>query len=285
MIPATFEYLRATTVDEAVRALTEHGDEAELLAGGHSLLPLMKLRFAVPSVLVDIGRIDELRGVREDGDELVIGALTTHDELMRDDLVRSHCGVLADVAAVIGDRQVRHRGTIGGALAHGDAAGDLPATVSALEASLVAQGPGGERRIPAGEFFDDYLETALAEDEVLTAVRVPKLDDSWGWAYEKLHRNAQAWAIVGACALVRRDDGSIAETRVGLTNMATVPLRAGAVESALAGAAASAEAIAAAAEHAADDTDPPEDLSADAAYRRQLARVLTRRALVTAARV
>jgi carbon-monoxide dehydrogenase medium subunit len=285
VIPATFDYVRATSVDEAISALTEHGDDAKLLAGGHSLLPLMKLRFATPGVLVDIGRVDELEGVGEDGDDLVIGSLTTHHAVMHDPLVRQHCGVLADVAAVIGDPQVRHRGTIGGALAHGDAAGDLPAVVAALEGELVAKGPDGERRIAAADFFDDYLETTLGEDEVLTSIRVPKLDGSWGWAYEKMTRNAQAWAMVGSCALVRRDNGSIAEARVGLTNMASVPVRASTTEGALAGADASADAVAEAAQDAAAEADPPEDLNADADFRRHLARVLTRRALTTAARL
>ena len=283
MIPAPFDYVRPTAIDEAIATLNEHGDEAKVLAGGHSLLPLMKLRFAAPAVLVDIGRLDELRGVTEDGDALVIGALTTHHAVVNDPLVRQHCGVLADVAAMIGDPQVRHRGTIGGALAHGDAAGDLPATVAALGGELVARGPDGERTIAVADFFDDYLETALGADEVLTAVRLPKLDGSWGWAYEKFTRNAQAWATVGACALVRRDNGTISEARIGLTNMATVPVRAIATEEALAGASADAAGIAAAAEHAADESDPPEDLNADAAFRRHLARVLTRRAITTAA--
>jgi aerobic carbon-monoxide dehydrogenase medium subunit len=281
MIPATFDYVRAGSVDEAIAALREHGDEAKLLAGGHSLLPLMKLRFATPEVLVDLGRIDALRGVSETDDgQLAIGAMTTHDEVLHDPLVRDHCGILAEVTAVVGDAQVRHRGTIGGALAHGDAAGDLPAALLALEGSLLVRGPGGQREIAAADLFVDYLTTSIAEDEVVTEVRVPKLDASWAFHYEKFARVSQAWAIVGACALVKRGNGTIDEARVGLTHMATVPLRATATEQALAGA--SADAVADAAAAAAEDTDPPSDLNADATYRQHLARVLTRRALETA---
>jgi aerobic carbon-monoxide dehydrogenase medium subunit len=281
MIPATFDYVRAGSVDEAIAALREHGDEAKLLAGGHSLLPLMKLRFATPEVLVDLGRIDALRGVSETDDgQLAIGAMTTHDEVLHDPLVRDHCGILAEVTAVVGDAQVRHRGTIGGALAHGDAAGDLPAALLALEGSLLVRGPGGQREIAAADLFVDYLTTSIAEDEVVTEVRVPKLDASWAFPYEKFARVSQAWAIVGACALVKRGNGTIDEARVGLTHMATVPLRATATEQALAGA--SADAVADAAAAAAEDTDPPSDLNADATYRQHLARVLTRRALETA---
>lgn len=280
MIPAAFDYVRAESVDEAVATLREHGDEAKTLAGGHSLLPMMKLRLAVPEVLVDVGRIPEIRGVREDGDRLVIGAATTHHEVMGDPLVRQHCGVLSHVTAMVGDAQVRHRGTIGGAIAHGDAAGDLPATMLALDAELVAEGSDGRRTIRAADFFQDYLETALDEEEILTEIRVPKLDASWRWNYQKMNRVAQAWAIVGSLALVRRDNGSIADARIGLTHMGTVPVRAAAAEQALAGA--SLDAIGDAAARAADDTDPPGDLNADPDFRRHLARVLTRRALEAA---
>lgn len=277
MIPAAFEYVRATSVDEAVDALAEHGDEAKVLAGGHSLLPMMRLRLAVPEVLVDIGRIDDLQGVRDDGDMLAIGAATPHHDVMTDDLVRTHCGVLADVTAGIGDPQVRHRGTIGGGLAHGDAAGDLPATLLALDGEVVVAGPDGRRTIAAADLFTDYLETAVGDDEVLVEVRVPKLDGAWGWNYQKFNRNAAAWAIVGSCALVRRDNGQIGEARVGLTHMGTVPVRASATEQALAGA--SPDAIDEAARSAAEGTDPPSDLNADAEFRRHLCRVLTGRAL------
>ena len=235
MIPAAFEYVRAESVDHAVSALAEHGDEAKVLAGGQSLLPLMRLRLAAPEVVVDVGRLADLRGVREDGDALVIGALTTHHEVMNNELVRQHARLLAEVTATVADPAVRHRGTFGGSLAHADPAGDLPAAALALDAELVAQGPGGRRSIPAREFFVDYLETALSPDELLVEVRVPKLGPEWGFRYEKLHRVAQAWAIVGVAAAVRRDNGSIAEARIGLTNMGRTPLRAEAVEQALAG--------------------------------------------------
>jgi aerobic carbon-monoxide dehydrogenase medium subunit len=282
VIPATFDYVRAGSIEEAVAALREHGDEAKLLAGGHSLLPLMKLRLAAPEVLVDLGRVEALRGVRETDDgRLAIGAMTTHDEVVHDPLIRDHCGVLAEVAALVGDAQVRHRGTIGGALAHGDAAGDLPAALLALDGSVTVQGPGGRREVAAADLFVDYLTTAIGEDEVVVDVRVPKLGAGWGWRYEKFTRVAQAWAIVGSCALVKRTDGTIEDVRVGLTNMATVPLRATATEQALTGG--SVDAIADAATSAAEGSDPPSDLNADGAYRQHLARVLTRRALEAAA--
>jgi carbon-monoxide dehydrogenase medium subunit len=280
VIPAEFDYVRVSSLDEAIEALGHHGDEAKVLAGGHSLIPLMRLRLAYPTALIDIGRVDELQGVREDGDALVVGAATTYDAVVRDPLVARHCGVLAEVVARIGDPQVRHRGTFGGGLAHGDAAGDLPAVVLALDAELVVAGPGGRRTVPASEFFVDYLETALGPDDVLVEVRVPKLGDGWGHSYQKFNRVAQAWAIVGSCALVRRDNGTIAEARVGLTHMASVPVRATATEQALAGA--SPDAVADACARAADGTDPPEDLNARADYRRHLATVLTRRAVEAA---
>ncbi|MFP5309092.1 MAG: FAD binding domain-containing protein [Actinomycetes bacterium] len=280
MIPASFEYVRAESLDHAVEALGEHGDEAKLLAGGHSLLPLMKLRLAAPEVVIDLGRVEELRGVSDGGDHLAIGAMTTHHTVMHDPLVREHCGLLAEVTGMVGDAQVRHRGTIGGALAHGDAAGDLPAVLLALGGSVVAQGPGGRREIAAADLFVDYLTTDLAADEVVVEVRVPKLDGSWRWSYQKFNRVAQAWAIVGSAALVKRSNGSIEEARVGLTHMGTVPVRADATERALAGA--GPDAIADAAALAADGTSPPSDLNASPAYRQQLAKVLTRRALEAA---
>jgi carbon-monoxide dehydrogenase medium subunit len=285
MIPAAFDYVRPASVAEAVAALSQHGGEAKLLAGGHSLLPLMKLRLASPGVLVDLGRVEELVGVRDDGDMLAIGAMTTHAQVVNHVLLQEHCPVIPHVAAQVGDPQVRNRGTFGGALAHGDAAGDLPALVLALNGEFVIEGPGGRRTVPAAEFFVDYLDTAVGEDEVLVEVRVPKLGAGWGYRYEKFNRVAQAWAIVGSCALVRRENGSIAEARVGLTNMGNVPHRASATESALAGAAAEAGALASAAEQADQGTDPPSDLNAKADYRRHLARVLTRRALEAAARL
>ncbi|WP_225097615.1 xanthine dehydrogenase family protein subunit M [Streptomyces sp. CoH27] len=280
MIPPAFEYARPESVEEAVRLLADAGEEAKVLAGGQSLLPLLRLRLAFPELVVDVGRIPRLRGVREDGDTLVIGALTTHHDVIRDPLVRRHAGLLAEATATVADPAVRHRGTLGGSLAHADPAGDLPAVVLALDAELIAAGRDGRRAIPAREFFVDYLQSALAPDEVLVEVRVPKTD-GWGFHYEKFHRVAQAWAIVGVAALVRRDDGQVAEARIGLTNMGTTPLRASAAEAALAGADGP-EAVARAAERAAEGTRPAQDLSATPEYRAHLARVLTRRAVLAA---
>jgi carbon-monoxide dehydrogenase medium subunit len=223
-----------------------------------------------------------MRGVREEGDALVIGAMTTHHEVLHDPLVRGHAPLLAQATQTVADPQVRHRGTLGGALAHADPAGDLGAVALVLGAEFVAQGPGGERRIPADEFFVDYLTTALGPDEVLTAIRIPKLGAGWSSHYEKFNRVAQAWSTVAVAALVRRDDGAIAEARVGLTNMGSTPLRASATEGALAGADASTDAIGAAAEHASDGTNPPSDLSGKSDYRQHLARVLTKRAVLAA---
>jgi carbon-monoxide dehydrogenase medium subunit len=285
VIPAQFDYIRAESVDAAVAALAEAGDDAKVLAGGQSLLPLLRLRLAYPSVLIDVGRVPELRGVREDGDALVIGAMTTHYDVLHDPLIRQHAGLIAEATATVADPAVRHRGTFGGALAHADPAGDLPAVALALDVEMVIAGPGGRRTVPAAEFFVDYLTSVLEPDEVLVEVRVPKLAGSWGYRYEKFQRVAQAWAIVGVAAAVRRDNGSIAEARIGLTNMGTKPVRAAATEAALAGAAAEESAIAAAADHAADEADPSSDLNARADYRQHLARVLTRRAVVTAGRI
>lgn len=283
MIPAQFEYVRAGSIDEAVSVLADHGDEAKVLAGGQSLIPLLRLRFAYPAVLVDVGRIAGLKGVRDQGDRLVIGATTTHAELISDPLVAQHCPVLAEVTQTVADRQVRHRGTLGGSIAHADPAGDLPALALALDAEMVVQGPRGERRIVARDFFLDYLHTALEPDEVLVAVSLPKLGSGWGHRYEKFQRTAQAWAVVGAVALVQRSNGTVSDARIGLVNMGPTPLRATAAEQALAGGSAAAESIAAAAEHAAEGTSPTSDLHADSGYREHLARVLTRRALLAAA--
>jgi carbon-monoxide dehydrogenase medium subunit len=283
MIPAPFDYVRPSSVAEAVQAIGAAGEDGKVLAGGQSLIPVLRLRMSYPSTLVDVGRIPELRGVRDDGDALVIGAMTTHHDVLHDALVRQHAPILAQATQTIADPQVRHRGTFGGALAHADPAGDLPAVALALGCEFVATGPGGERRIPAAEFFVDYLTTALSPDEVLTTVRVPKLGPGWSSHYEKFNRVAQAWSIVGVAALVHRSNGSITEARIGLTNMGSTPLRASATESALAGADATDEAVAAAAEHAADGTNPPSDLSGQSDYRAHLARVLTRRAVLAAA--
>ncbi|MFK0112847.1 FAD binding domain-containing protein [Streptomyces sp. NPDC091217] len=280
MIPPAFEYARPASVDEAVRALADAGEDAKVLAGGQSLLPLLRLRLAFPELVVDIGRIPELRGVREDGEALAIGALTTHHDVIHDPLVRRYAGLLAAATATVADPAVRHRGTLGGSLAHADPAGDLPAVALALDAELVAVGPAGRRTVPAREFFLDYLQSALSPDELLVEVRIPKTE-GWGFHYEKFQRVAQAWAIVGVAALVRRADGHIAEARIGLTNMGSTPVRATAAEQALAGADGP-EAVARAAEAAAEGTRPSQDLSASPEYREHLARVLTRRAVLTA---
>ncbi|MEP6760615.1 MAG: xanthine dehydrogenase family protein subunit M [Sporichthyaceae bacterium] len=283
MIPAEFDYVRAGSVDEAVAALAEHGDDAKVMAGGQSLIPLLRLRLAYPDVVVDVGRVTEMTGVREDGDALVIGAMTTHHDVIHSDLIRQHCGLLAAATETVADPAVRHRGTFGGALAHADPAGDLPAVALALEAQMVVAGSGGRRTVPASEFFVDYLQTAIEPDELLVEVRVPKLGEGWGFRYEKFHRVAQSWAIVGVAAAVRRSNGNIAEARVGLTNMGSTPVRASAVEQALAGA--GTDGISAATEHAAEGTSAPSDLNGKADYREHLARVLTRRAVMAAAGV
>ncbi len=282
MIPAQFEYARPGTLGEAIQALADGGEDAKVIAGGQSLLPLLRLRLAYPSLLVDLGDLGELRGVREDGDALVIGAMTTHYSLIRDPLILDHCGLIAQAAGTVADPAVRHRGTIGGSLAHADPAGDLPAVITALDGTMLVAGPGGKREIAAGDFFVDYLTTSLAPGEILAAIRVPKLGHGWGFRYEKFQPTAQAWAIVGVAALVHRENGHVAQARIGLTNMGTVPVRARAAEAAAAGAA-SREALAAAAGHAHEESDPPSDLRATADYRRHLARVLTGRALAGAA--
>ena len=281
MIPAEFDYVRAGSVDEAVSALRESGDDAKVMAGGQSLIPLLRLRLAYPSVVVDVGRVGEMRGVREDGDHLVIGAMTTHYEVLHDPLIRQHAGLIAEATETVADPAVRHRGTFGGSLAHADPAGDLPAVALALGAEFVVAGSGGRRTVAAADFFLDYLQTAIAADEVLVEVRVPKLGAGWGYRYEKFHRVAQSWAIVGVATAVRRDNGSIAEARVALTNMGATPVRAAGVEEALAGA--SLDGVAAASERAAEGASPPSDLNGKADYREHLARVLTRRAVTAAA--
>jgi carbon-monoxide dehydrogenase medium subunit len=285
VIPAAFDYVRPTSIDDAVSALGSAGEDGKVLAGGQSLLPVLRLRLAYPSTIVDVGRIAELQGVSDDGDAIVIGAMTTHDDVMHDDLVRQHAPVIAQATATIADPQVRHRGTFGGSLSHADPAGDLGAVTLALECMFNVTGPNGSRTIAAADFFQDYLTTAIGPDEILTSVRVPKLGDGWSSHYEKFNRVAQAWSIVGVAALVKRTNGSIEQARVGLTNMGTTPLRAHAVESALSGSDASADAIGTAAEHATEGTHAPSDLSGQADYREHLARVLTKRAVIKAAGV
>lgn len=285
MIPAKFDYVRPASLSEAISALAGGGEDAKVISGGQSLMPLLRLRLAYPDLLVDIGKLDELRGVADLGGSLLIGARTTHYELIKDALIRQHCGLLAEAAGTVAAPAVRHRGTIGGSLAHSDPAGDLPAVVLALEATMIAAGPSGQREIPAAEFFVDYLTSSLQPGEILTGIRVPKFGPEWGYRYEKFHRTAQAWAIVGVAALARRSNGHVAEARIGLTNMGSVPLRASAAEAAAAGAEASRAALAGAATTAADGTEPPSDLHGAPDYRRHLARVLTGRALAAAAGV
>ena len=270
MIPVSFDYVRAGTAEEALAALGEHGDEAKLMAGGHSLLPMMKLRLAYPSVVVDIGRISDLSYVNDAGDHLAIGALTRHRDLEINDLVKEHAPLLAHATAHVGDPQVRHRGTIGGSIAHADAAADHPSVLLAMGGSVVAKSAaGGERVIEAGDLFAGFLESSLEETEMITEVRIPKHTGE-GWNFQKFNRRAQDWAIVGVSA--QRTNGS---AKVALVNMAPTPIRATAVEEALSGGASAAEA----AEQAATGMEPSSDLNAGVDYRNHLARVLTRRAL------
>jgi carbon-monoxide dehydrogenase medium subunit len=279
MIPAEFDYTAPETLDDAIKALADGGEDAKLLAGGHSLLPLMKLRLAAPSLLIDLRKVPGLHGIQREDGTWRIGALTPHAALEH----TPDLGVVSLVAGTIADPQVRNRGTIGGSLAHGDPASDLPAIMLICEASVTLQGGGGQQRtVAASDLFQDYLETAVEPTEVLTEVRIPAYD-GWGFAYEKFNRRSEDWAMVGVSALVKRSGDTIEEVRVGLTNMASVPLRANAVEDALRGQPANADSIAQAAEQAAEGTHPPADLNASTDYKRHLARVLTRRALETAA--
>lgn len=274
MIPVAFDYVRAESPEHALALLVDHGEDAKLLAGGHSLLPLMKLRLATPGVLVDVGRLRELSYVREDGDAIVIGALTRHRDIEIDPVLRAHAPLLAHAASYVGDPQVRHRGTIGGSLAHGDPASDLPAAILALGATLVVTGSDGSREIAADDFFEGFLETALGEDELLTEIRVPKVTGA-GWSFQKFTRRAQDWAIVGVAAV--HDPAGIG-TRVGLVNMDSRPVRARATEALVGSGAPAGDA----AEAAAEGLDPPADLNASVEFRRHLATVLVRRALTEA---
>jgi carbon-monoxide dehydrogenase medium subunit len=283
MIPAPFEYARPTTVEEALQAVASGGEDVKILAGGQSLIPVMRLRLAAPETVVDLTKVAELRGVREEEGAIVIGAMTTHSDVLSDPLIGRYAPLIAEATETVADRQVRHRGTFGGALAHADPAGDLPAVALALDAEFVIAGLEGRRTVPAAEFFVDYLTTALEEGELLVEIRVPKLRGTWGMHYEKFNRVAQAWSIVAVAALVRREEGRIAEARVGLTNMGPTPLRARGVEAALVDVDATREAVAAAAEHAAEGTSSSSDLNGQADYREHLARVLTRRAVTVAA--
>ena len=282
MIPAQFDYVAPTSVEDALAALAEHGDDAKILAGGQSLLPVLRMRLNAPEMIIDIGKIDSMRGVRDDGDAIVIGALTTHAEVQTDPLVREHALLITKAVSEVADPQIRHRGTFGGALAHADPAGDLGAPALALDAEFVVAGPGGARTIAATDFFVDLFTTAMEDTELLTEVRIPKRS-GWGAHYEKFVRVAHQWPIVAVAAAVKVDGGQIAEARVGLTNMGSTPLRATSVERALVGHPATDEAVRAAAASAAEGTNPPSDLNGDADYRRHLATVLTRRAVLAAA--
>ena len=278
MIPAEFNYVAPETLEEAIRALEQGGEEAKILAGGHSLIPLMKLRLAAPSLLVDLRRVPGMHGIQREDGHWRIGAMTPHRELEH----APELGLVSRAAGTIADPQVRNRGTIGSSLAHGDPASDLPAVLLAAEGSVSLQGPGGRRTVQAADLFRGYLETAIEPEEVLTEVRFPTLE-GYGFGYEKFNRRSEDWAMVAVSALVKQRDGVCEDVRVGLTHMGVVPLRASAVEEALRGQALSNEAVARAAEQAAEGTDPPADLNASGEYKRHLARVLCRRALAEAA--
>ncbi|MDA0184399.1 xanthine dehydrogenase family protein subunit M [Solirubrobacter phytolaccae] len=278
MIPAEFDYVAPASLDDALKALADGGEDAKVLAGGHSLIPLMKLRMAAPSLIVDLRQLGELKAVSEDNGTIRLGALVTHHTV-----ATGGFGLVSAAAATIADQQVRNMGTIGGTLAHGDPASDMPAVLLAYEGSVLIRGSGGEREVAAADLFEDFLTTAVGEGEILTEVRFPKLD-GYGYGYEKFNRRQEDWAMVAVSALVKKGaDGTAEDVRIGLTHMGSVPLRATAAEDALRGKPLNAESIAAAAELAAEGTEPPADLNASQDYKRHLARVLTRRALTTAA--
>jgi carbon-monoxide dehydrogenase medium subunit len=278
VIPAEFDYVAPASLDEALTALRDGGEDAKVLAGGHSLLPLMKLRLAAPTLLVDLRNVPGLSGIQRENGTVRIGAMTRHVEVANAGL-----GLASSAASTIADPQVRNRGTLGGSLAHGDPASDMPAVLLAAEGSVTVRGETGQREVAAADLFLDYLTTAVGQGEILTEVRLPALD-GYGFGYEKFNRRQEDWAMVAVCAWVKRaGDGSCEDVRIGLTHMSSVPLRATAAESALRGRPLDAQSIAAAAELAAEGTDPPADLNASEEYKRHLARVLTRRALETAA--
>jgi carbon-monoxide dehydrogenase medium subunit len=281
MIPAKFDYVAPTSVADALSALAQ-SDDAKVIAGGQSLLPVLRMRLNAPELIVDLGGIDTLREIRDEGDHVVIGAMAPYYEILADATVKGSLGLLHQAISEVADPQIRHRGTLGGALVHADPAGDCGAPVLALDAELVIAGQGGERTVPAAEFFEDLFTTAVGEDELLTSIRIPKYD-GWGSHYEKFVRVAHQWPIVSVAAAVRTEGDSIAEARVGLVNMGSTPLRAAATEQALVGRPATAEGVREACDKAADGTNPPSDLNGDADYRRHLATVLTRRAVLAAA--
>jgi len=282
VIPAKFDYLAPTSVEEALAALAEHGDEAKVIAGGQSLLPVLRMRLNAPEVLVDIGGIDALRQVTDEGDNVLIGAMVPYYELLANDTVKSSLSLLHKAIGEVADPQIRHRGTLGGALVHADPAGDCGAPVLALDGELVIQGSGGERTVAATDFFEGLFTTAVGEDELLTGIRLRKYD-GWGSHYEKFVRVAHQWPIVAVAAAVRMDGGSIGEARIGLVNMGGIPLRASATEQALVGKAATEDGVREACGLAAEGTTPPSDLNGDSDYRKHLATVLTRRAVLAAA--
>ena len=282
MIPAPFDYVRPTTVEEAVTALREGGEDAKIMAGGQSLLPVLRLRMADPSLVIDLGGIPALRGVREDGDRIVVGAMTSHHDVIRDELLNEHVRLISETTKTVADPQTRHRGTLGGALAHADPAGDLAAPALALGAEFVIAGAGGVRTVAADDFFEDYFTTAIGPTEILTEMRFPKYT-GWGARYEKFNRVAQAWSIVAVAAAVKVEGGTISDTRIGLTNMAGTPVRARSVEQALVGRPMSEDTVRRAAQSAAEGTNPTSDADAGSDYREHLARVLTGRAVLAAA--
>ena len=284
MIPSEFEYVAPTSLAEALSALADAGEDAKVIAGGQSLMPVLRLRLNSPSTIIDLGRIEELRGVRDDGDALVVGAMTTHHDVMTDALVGQHSTLLAEATATVADPQIRHRGTFGGSLAHADPAGDLGAVAVALDTTMTVAGPNGRRSLGAEEFFTDIFTTALEPDEILVDIRIPK-HTGWRAHYEKFHRVSQSWSMVAVAATVDVDGGTIRNAAVALTNMGAVPVRARGVEQALVGQSADIDVIRAAADHAAEGAEPMSDTNADAEYRTHLAKVLTRRAVVTAAGV
>jgi aerobic carbon-monoxide dehydrogenase medium subunit len=279
MFPAAFEYHRPSTVQEAVALLEQSGGDAKILAGGHSLLPLLKLRLAEPSALIDIGRLPGMTGIQSQGGDLVIGSLTTHAAIASSDAVKQAAPLLAEAANVIGDQQVRNRGTIGGSLAHADPAGDFPAVILALEAQIKALGPGGERTIPASDFFVDMLTSALGESEILTEIRIPALPSGAGSAYLKMDHPASHYALCGVAAVVQLSSGSVRDVRVAVTGVGPKAYRATGVEDALRGQSVSAEAVEQAAQHAADGIDALGDIHASTEYRSHLARVFAKRAI------
>ncbi len=285
MIPPAFDYAAPTSVDEAIRLLQQHGEEAKILAGGHSLIPLMKLRLAAPSFLVDLGKISDLRYIRDQGDHVAIGAMTTYYSLESSDLLRQKLPMVAQAAGMVGDQQVRNRGTLGGTVAHADPASDLPAVLKALRAQIVARGPGGERTLGAEDFFRDIWTNALEPHEVVTEIRVPYGRGRPAQAYEKFRVRASDWALVGAAVSVERDNGNIGSASIVLTNVGSTPVRATAAEQALQGKPASADVIQSAAERASEGLEPTAELKASPDYKRHLARVLTRRALQAALQV